>query len=379
MPIVSTVLIILSFVSVAYWVWALHCAIAFARRRAPATAFTPPVSILKPLCGDHPSLYENLVSFCEQDYPCFQIVFGVRDADDPATHVVRRLMADFPALDLALVADDRLVGTNPKISNVVNLYKSAKHDIVVLADSDIRVERRYLRAVVAPLGDGRTGLVTCLYRASALGGLPSILGAMFINEWFFPSALVATRHRLPAYAFGATIACRRDALESVGGFESVKDYVADDYMLGRTIAGSGRRIEVAGHVVDTTVHEAGLKALLFHELRWARTIRSVRPLGYSLSVVTFGLPLSLLALACGGVNAATLLALAGNVAVRYLGREILLHAAGAPPSRRSAGLVLVRDTLSLLIWLLSFAGWTVRWCGQVFTIDRHGRLRGLTT
>lgn len=378
MRVAADVLVALAFVAAGYWAWAAYRAWVFARRRPPPSGFTPPVSVLKPLCGAHPLLYETLRSFCEQAYPCFQIVFGVTDPRDPALQVVHRLMEDFPALDLALVSEGQAAGTNPKVSNVVNIYKSARYDVIVLADSDVKVGPEYLQTVVAPLADPGTGLVTCLYRAAPMPGVPSALGAMYINDWFFPSALVAADLQPLAYAFGATIACRRDVLDALGGFSGIADYLADDYMLGRAVAETGRRVELSPLVVETVAHERNFRALVGHELRWARTIRSVRPVGYLMSFVTFGFPLALLALACGGVTPLTMAALAATVAARLGGRRVVLKSAGARQRGQDTWLFPLRDVLSLAIWLLSFCGRTVRWYGRPFTIDRNSRLRRAT-
>jgi len=375
---VADVLVVLAFVSSGYWAWAAVRARAFARRRRAPSTFTPPVSVLKPLCGAQPWLYETLRSFCDQAYPSFQIVFGVSDPGDPAIDVVHRLQREFPGLDLGLVVDAHARGANPKLSNVINIYKAARHDVIVLADSDVRVGPDYLEAVVAPLADTGTGLVTCLYQASPMPGLSSALGAMYINDWFFPSALVAADAQPLAYAFGATIACRRDVLDALGGFDSVADYLADDYMLGRAVAATGRRVELSPLVVETVAREQDFRALVGHELRWARTIRSVRPVGYLMSFVTFGFPLSLLAVVCGGATPVTLAALAANVVTRLWSRWAALPRPGARPRRHDAWLLPVRDVVSLGIWLLSFCGRTVRWYGQPFTVDRRGRLRRVT-
>jgi ceramide glucosyltransferase len=366
MTAISTVLVALSLVSVVYWAWAAWRVTLFQRRRPAGTTFAPPVSVLKPLRGDHEGLYESLRSFCEQDYPCFQVVFGVGDPRDPAAAVALRLIRELPGSDLLLVTDAAPVGANPKVSNVVNAYKSARHDVIVVADSDVRVDRGYLRQIVGPLADPGTGLVTCLYRARPTAGLSSRLGAMYINDWFFPSAIMAAGLEPLTYAFGATMASRRGVIDAIGGFENVADYLADDYVLGRTIAETGRRVELSSHVVETTVDEPSLAALCLHELRWARTIRSVRPVGYLLSGVTFGVTLAGLALACSGPHPATAAALGANLLVRLPGRS----------GWRSIWLIPIREPLSFTIWLLAFCGRTVRWYGETFALGRHSFLRG---
>jgi len=378
MTFVGDVLVALAFVAAGYWAWAAYRARVFGRRRPLPSGATPSVSVLKPLCGVQPGLYETLRSFCSQDYPSFQLVFGVSDPGDPAVDVVRRLSDEFPGLDVALVRDAHALGTNPKLSNVVNIYKSARHDVIVLADSDVQVGPDYLRTVVAPLADNGTGLVTCLYGAAPRPGLPSALGAMYINDWFFPSALVAASVRPLAYAFGATIACRREVLDALGGFESVVDYLADDYMLGRAVAESGRRVALSPLVVQIVVDERDFSTLVSHELRWARTIRSLRPVGYLFSCITFGFPLSLLALACGGPTPVTLAALAANLVARVIGWHATRRTAGLRLRVSDACLLPVRDVLSLGVWLVSFWSRAVRWYGQSFTIDSQGRLRRTT-
>ena len=216
-----------------YSVAAFACAARYGRSRPSRSNCSPPVTILKPLRGNDGQLYENLASFCRQDYRCFEIVFGVRDRHDPAIAVVNRLIRDFPDLELKLVIDDRTIGTNLKVSNLANLVRRANHDILIAVDSDMRVGPNYIHAVVGPLEEPRVGLVTCLYRGVAPSGVASTLGAMFINEWFFPAALVGTHVEPLHHAFGATIACRRQTLGAIGGFEALADYLADDYMLGR--------------------------------------------------------------------------------------------------------------------------------------------------
>ena len=368
-------LLVLAAVSTVYWLVASWCTAGF-RHRPPSrgSTFTPHVTILKPLRGAGGHLYERLRSFCEQDYADYQIVVGVRDADDPAIGVVSRLIADYPHLDLRLVVSDREVGANPKVSNLANLYEAAKYDILVVADSDIHVGPDYLRSVVAPLEDPEVGLASCLYRGITDRGLWATLGAMFINEWFFPSALVGARLEGVRYAFGATMVCRRETLERVGGFARLAPYLADDYQLGQLVAGDGGRVVIVPYVVDTSVIATTLRELFLHELRWARTYRTVRPLGYFFSVVTLALPictLGLLAVEAAPAGVLGTLVLAG---ARLGGTAVVSRALELRLDVRHLCLVPVRDTLSLAIWAASFLGRTVQWAGQRFRVDRQGKL-----
>ncbi len=367
-------LLVLTAVSAAYWLGAFRCTAAFHRSRVRRSAFAPHVTVLKPLCGAGGRLYESLRSFCEQEYADYQVVVGVRSADDPAVQVVYRLMAEYPRLDLRLVVSDRLAGTNPKVSNLANLYEAAKYDVLVVADSDIRVRPDYLRTVVAPLEDRQVGLVSCLYRGIADRGVWATLGAMFINEWFFPSALVGARLEGVAHAFGATMVFRRETLEKIGGFGALADYLGDDYRLGQLVSRDGGRVVIARYVVDTAVTAATFRELFLHELRWARTYRTARPLGYFFSVVTLALPIAVLgALATGAAPASVLGALL-LVGVRLAGAVVFSRALGVPVRRGHLCLVPIRDTLSLAVWALSFLGRTVHWAGQRFRVDKEGKL-----
>ncbi|TLY61591.1 MAG: glycosyltransferase [Gammaproteobacteria bacterium] len=238
--------------------------------RQPRREPMPAVTILKPLCGAEHGLYERLRSFCEQRYPDFQIVFGVRDLGDPALTAVRQLQRDFPGLDLEVAANPSQHGTNAKVSNLINMMPHARHDYLVIADSDVQVPRDYLERVIAPLADEGVGIVTCPYRGAPRPGLWSLLGSMFVNEWFMPSVRVAALLGSREFASGATIALRRESLERIGGFAALANRLADDYALGELTRQRGLTTVLSGLEVETSVDEAGAGGLLRHELRWLR-------------------------------------------------------------------------------------------------------------
>jgi ceramide glucosyltransferase len=368
----AAVALVLAAVSTVYWCYALRCVVRFRRRRRPIAAALPPVTVLKPLCGVHPGLHESLRSFCEQDYPEVQVLFGVREPADPAIEVVHRLMDEYRARHLKLVVNERQVSVNPKVSNLVNLAESAEHDVIVIADSDIRVGPDYLRTVIAPLADPAVGLVTCLYRGGGRGGRWGALARLFIDEWFFPSALVSTTGGRMRHAFGATLAFRRRTLEAIGGFASVGAYLADDYMLGERIAARGWRVALSPYVVETRMVEDGIAALFFHELRWSRTMRAVRPVGYFLAALTYGFVWSALALAAGGAAWPAVVAAAAHAAIRLAVHRAAGRALGATPS--APWLLPARDLLSLVLWAAAFTGRTVYWGHHRFVVDVLGRL-----
>lgn len=370
-------LLALVLLSALYWLGALVCTAAFARHRRSGLGWTPPVSVLKPLLRDDGHLYDNLRSFCAQEYPVFEVLFGVQDENDPAVRVVDRLVHEFPQRDLRLIVDARVIGTNRKMCNVANLCREAKYGLFVLADSDMRVGPDYLGAVVAPLRDASVGLVTCLYKSVARRDLGSTLAAMFVNEWFFPAALVAARLERMRHAFGATIACRRDQIRDIGGFETLADYLADDYMLGALISRHGLRVALSPYVVENVVGETCLSSLFFRELRWARTFRTVRPLSYFLSLVTHGIPLSLLLLWVSGFQPYALGVLTLHIALRWSGGFMTYTALQLPAPTGRLAVVPLRDSLSFVLWILSFLGRRVRWNDRRLRVDRDGKLHSV--
>lgn len=340
------------------------------RRRPENVGTMPPVTLLKPLCGAEPGLYDSLRSCCEQDYPHFQIVFGVRRSDDPAIALVERLQAEFPTLDLKLVVDDRIIGANYKISNLHNMLCAARHDTLVIADSDIRVGRDYLVQVTAPLVRNRVGLATCLYRARSGHSICSRLTAMSVNGWFVPSVLVSAAFGWRAFGFGATLAMRRAVLDEIGGFAAVADHIADDYMLGYLVRRCGYRTVLSTYLVETLLPDGAWPALWDHELRQARTLWSLQPAGYLFTFVTFGIPLCAAMLGLTGIAPFALGALALTAAAK-----LALHVIVSPPPRwRDLWLVPLRDLLSLAVWLWSFAGRRIVWRRHHFNVGRNGVL-----
>ncbi|WP_295996504.1 bacteriohopanetetrol glucosamine biosynthesis glycosyltransferase HpnI [Rugamonas sp.] len=321
---------------------------------SPSPALSPrAVTVLKPLSGAEPRLYDNLATLCRQDHPDYQIVFGVREADDAAVAVVQRLQADFPDLDISLVVSARAHGRNLKVANLINMLPAARHDWLLLADSDIAAPPDYLRRVSAPLADAGTGIVTCLYRGRALGRFWQRVGAQFIDDWFAPSVRIAHAAGSRRFAFGATIAVRRDTLALIGGFEALAGRLADDFWLGELSRRHGLATVLSDVVVSTDVTETTLAALWTHELRWLRTIRSLNPAGFSLTFITHTWPLLIGGAALAQTPSACLLALSGA-----LSRSVL---AGGPGAAARAPL---RDTLLLAEWAAALVGSRVSWRGQ---------------
>jgi len=335
---------------------------------------SPPVSVLKPLHGAEPRLYENLRGFCTQAYARYELIFGVQDPEDPAIAVVQRLQREFPQQSMALVIDPAVHGANLKVSNLINLFPHACHHWLVLADSDISVTPDYLARVTAPLHDPRTGIVTCLYHGVA-GDTPSArLGKLFIDDWFAPSVRLSYAFGSTRFAFGSTLALRRDALEAIGGFEALKDTLADDFWLGERTRQRGLRTVLSELEVGTDVTETQLAALWSHELRWLRTIRAISPIGFFFSFICLTWPLLVLALWLSPTLSCLIVALAGIVA------RLMRYAAAWRSAARSSRwhdiwLTPFRDTLLLVEWMGALFHWRVKWRGQIMHARDHAPSR----
>ncbi|TLY70396.1 MAG: glycosyltransferase [Gammaproteobacteria bacterium] len=339
------------------------------RRSRSGPATLPPVTVLKPLCGAEHDLYECLRSFCDQAYPDFQIVFGVRDPEDPAVTVVRTLQREFHGLDLQIAINAAQHGSNGKVSNLINMLPLARYDYLIVADSDVRVARDYLAKVVPPLLDTVVGIVTCPYRGCPQHGAWSVLGAAFINDWFMPSVYVAALLGSRAFAFGATIAMRREVLAWTGGFMAIADQLADDYRLGELTRRMGLHTVLSEVVVETSVDERSFGDLVRHELRWLRTIRAVRPRGYALSFVTFGLtPAAVGSLVAAGARTALAL-----LAITALAR-LMLHFAvrDARSAVRQLWVLPLTDLLVFVLWCWGFLSRRVQWRHARYRVARDG-------
>lgn len=333
-----------------------------------------PVSVLKPLHGAEPRLYENLRSFCGQAYASYELIFGVQSPDDPAIDVVQRLQREFPQQPMALVIDPTVHGANLKVSNLMNMLPHTSHAWLVLADSDISVTPDYLARVTVPLNDPRVGIVTCLYHGIAGQTLSARLGRLFIDDWFAPSVRLSHAFGSTRFAFGSTIALRRDALEAIGGFEALKDTLADDFWLGERTRELGLRTALSELEVGTDVSETRLDTLWKHELRWLRTIRAISPAGFFFSFICLTWPLLALALWLWPAVPCLILASAGVVA--RLARYAVAWPSTARSSRwRDIWLTPFRDALLLVEWAGALIRWRVEWRGQVLHARDHAPSR----
>ena len=356
----------------AYLTGSTIAALRFARRPMVLPGERPPVSVLKPLHGAEPGLHENLRSFIGQDYREMQIVFGVRHGADAALPVARELIGTHPEEDIALVVNARATGSNLKVANLENMLPAAKHDILVMADSDMRVERDYLAAVTGPLQNPRTGAVTCLYKGMPFGGVWSRLGAMHINFAFLPSALLGEMLGTGGGCFGATIAIRRSVLQQIGGFARIRDELADDHRLGDAVREIGLATVLSRYIVENHVAEPSFASLWRHELRWARTVRAMAPLGFAGSIITHTIILTVLAAAAAGFSAAACWLVLASCVLRWLSAGLIARRLDLPIG--GLWLLPLRDALSFAVFLSSFCGRSVLWRDQLFRVGPGGRM-----
>jgi ceramide glucosyltransferase len=369
---ISALLVLVWVVTWTYIGAAVLAAWRFSRQPMSASCEGQPVSVLKPLYGAEPGLYENLRSFADQDYPDFQVVFGLRDRTDAALPVARALIEARRQHDIALVVDPQVSGSNLKVANLENMLPAARHDRIVIADSDMRVTRDYLAVVTAPLADPETGIVTCPYKGVPDGGLWSRLAALQINYSFLPGALVGDWMGVGGGCFGATIALWREVLERIGGFGRLHHELADDHRMGSAVRSLGLQAVLSPYIIENRVSEPSLASLWRHELRWARTSRMMAPGGFAGSVVTHTVVLAAVAaLMCEPVAAGALLA--ASLLLRWGSAAAIARWLDLP--RDGLWLLPLRDVLSFAVFLGSFCGRNVSWRDQFLRVGPGGRMR----
>jgi ceramide glucosyltransferase len=376
----SIAALLIAIVGCGYLVAAAVLVRRFARAQTPrAPASTPTVTVLKPLYGDDAGLFDNLMSFAEQRHAgAVQIICGVADAHDPAVAVVERLRGSPATRHVELVIDATLHGANRKVSNLINMAPHIRHDVVILSDGDIRVAPDYLARVIAALQQPNVGAVTCLYHGVAASGAWSQLGALFINAHFLPSVVLGLASGLAQPCFGSTIALTRSTLDAIGGLAAFADRLDDDYAIGAAVRERGEIVAIPPFTVAHLCAETSLAELWRHELRWARTIRNIAPLGHAGSLVMHPLAWALIALVLTPWSGLLLPAVAATITA-ILCRVTLLRSVergfGLPP--QSYWRLPVRDLLSFVVFVASFLGRSVSWRGHRYRLFA-GKIAGVS-
>ena len=357
-----------------FYVFSILSAGRFLRQPRAMPGFYPPISILKPVRGSDARAYECLRSHCLLDYPEYEIIFGVHDPEDPAVPFIERLQQEFPDRRIELMICPRTLGTNRKVSNLIQMLPTARYNHLLVNDGDIRVPPDYLRRIMAPLADSNVGLVTALYRAVAGRTLASKLEALSISDFASAVLVSYTNRRAFHYGFGSTLAFPRHVLEQIGGFQALADYLADDHQLGTLVAEAGYNVVLSDLVVETALPDYSLHEFWNHQLRWARTVRDASPRGNLGLVLVFGVQWAALAViaAADAPWAWMLLVLAYSARVAAL-LVTALRVCHDRATLRRLWLLPIRDVEAVLVWLASFVGRTVVWRGDRFTL-LHGRL-----
>jgi len=331
----------------------------------------PPVTILKPMHTTEPGLPARLAAFCRQDYAGpIQVICGARDSASPAVGAVRAMQREHPDEPIELHVDPRRHGSNRKVSNLINMVSRVRHDTIIVSDSDIVVRPGYLRAIAPLLAPLRVGAVTCLYHGIAGDGLWSRLSALAINSQFLPHAIAGVYLRLTKPCFGATIALRRSMLERIGGFGAFADELADDYAIGAAVRSAGYEVVIAPLVVGHCCFENSLRQLVQHQIRVARTIKTIDPVGYAGSIITHPWPLALVGVLSGS-GAAVVLAVAA-LAARVTLYRCVERRFGLP--RENCWLIPLQDMIAFAIYVASFFGATVHWRGAAYRVTADGTL-----
>jgi len=376
--IAGTVAALLALCGMGFYLLCGWSAITFRRRarQRKASDFSPAVSILKPLRGLDPEMYESFRSHCLLEYPEYELIFGVSDPEDPAAEAVRRLMREFPERQIRLMVCPQALGNNPKTSNVAQMLVQARHSFILINDSDIRVPEDYLKRVMALFAAPEIGLVTCPYRGRAARTLGSRLEALGISTDFIPGVLAAQQIEGGLhFALGSTLAVRRSALEAIGGFETLVDYLADDFELGRRVADAGFKVVLADLVVETHLPAYSFDGFFRHQLRWSRSTRDSRRAGYIGLALTFGVPWAMLSVLFTAGSWWSWVVLAAALLLRCaVALQVGAGIVGDPKVSKNLWLLPLRDVIALGVWIASFGGREVNWRGDTFVLD-NGKIR----
>jgi ceramide glucosyltransferase len=359
-----------------YYLIAIYSSWRFFRRPGArggsASNYTPAVSNLKPIRGVDPDAYENFASFCRQDYPEFEIVFCVGDRDDPVMPIIDKLVQDFPERQIRVLFGSGRVAANDKVAKLARLASEARHEVLVISDSDVRVRPDYLRSIVAPLADPKVGAVTCFYLPTHETTLAQNLQSIGMVSDFYAGILVAWKLDGIKFALGPTIATTRSHLAEFGGYEAIENRPADDLLVGRLIADQGYEVRLLPYSVLTVADYESVSDLFHKRLRWIVVMRHMRPWGHLGLAFTQGLPWSL---AAAAIHPSIGLFFLGA----YLGLRIAMtwiigvHGLKQPGVWKRMGLLVFWDAMALCIWLMSFARNSIRWRGAQYYI-RDGLL-----
>ncbi|MDY0040798.1 MAG: bacteriohopanetetrol glucosamine biosynthesis glycosyltransferase HpnI [Desulforhabdus sp.] len=381
MNIVDVILLSLIALSLGFQLVSTRSSLRFfidAKRPKQSSEDLPPVSVIKPVTRADAEQIENFISFFEQDYPAFEVVFSLSRSDETVVSVLENLKNRFPAKDICWVLNDKNPGPNYKVGNLIGAINSAKFDTLIISDSDIRVGPEYLRRIVTAFQREGADIVTCLYRGTRIGNIPSALHALTIQTDFIPNVIMGYEIEGISYAFGATICTSKTVISKFGGLEPIRDYLADDYQIGFLARQNGFEVHLSRHLIDHHSHFADFSDYFFHQLRWAVTQRVCRPWGYLASGITHGVSLATILLITSGFSPLALAVFTVTLIVRllcfsFLNRKVIHNDEAA----RYAWLIPIKDWVNSLIWIFSLFTDRVRWQQRRFRVVRGGRIHEL--
>ena len=369
--------LLLALLILASWVFWLTAAFLvwkfFHTPQTSAAKSCLPVSILKPVKGIDRGAYENFASFCRQEYPEFEILFGVAEPDDPVIALIEKLQHEFPTVPIRLVVAQPDM-PNRKISLLSHLVKEAHYPLICASDSDMRVKPDYLWRVIQPLNDPHIGLVTCPYKGAQPRTLTARLECLYMGVTFLPSMLVGRKVLHMRFAVGATVALRRADLEQIGGFEAIGDYLADDYELGARIAATGLKVHLSDNIIDSILGETTFPEQWEREVRWAHCNQVSRPWQYPGLILSFSTPLAILLVLAAGFAPWAWGMLGISLTLRWGVGSLVTQWTDDQEGRHWLFWLPVRDCLTALVWCAGIVGRKVIWRGEVFTLRAGGRL-----
>jgi ceramide glucosyltransferase len=351
-------------------VWA---AARFMKRTQPASTFQPPVTVLKPIYGHDKGLEDNLLSLCRQDYSDFQIVMSVQREDDPALPLLRRLAADYPdRVTLVVKISEPVV--NGKVQNLVNGLTAAKHEILVISDSDVRVRPNYLKSIVAPLEDAGVGYVCTLYRSVDAQSFQEKMELLSLNADFVPSLIFSAMTGAADVCIGASVAFRKSDLETIGGMADLGNYLVEDYELGRRLLALGKRMALLPHAVEVVADYPTFRAWWHHQIYWDQNTWAANPTGFVLTILTRAVPFALIFAVVRGFDDTGLNILLASLVLRLGTAEMIAHILGDREGQRAAWLLPVRDLFALVTWYIAITRRNFEWRGLRFGLTKDGRI-----
>jgi ceramide glucosyltransferase len=380
--IVRDVTMLLACVPLAYYAAATSAAVRFFVRegRKVLGSYTPPVSVLKPVCGVDFASYENYASFCRQDYPEYEILFCVNDLNDPAVPLIRKLITEFADRNIRLLSNAPRLGSNRKVTNLVLLAHEAKFELLLQSDGDVRVGPYYLKELAAPFENSKSGVVSCFYRGIAQPSLWAEMEALGAATDFSAGVLVAEWMEGVTFALGASVATTKQWLRKIGGYEALVNVLADDYEIGNRVAKAGGDVTVSREVVATMYPEMCFRAFWEHQARWARTVRLCRPASYVGLLFTHGLPWAVAGAAASGSAVGTVDFLGAYLVLRLvLGWTVGVWGLRDETTKRRLWLVPLRDATHFAVWLWSFFSSRIIWGGSEFRLKKNGEMVAMNT